>query len=394
MKSSIFLPSVSIGINKIIIKFLYTESDPINTNQTIYVVGNGWASYHFVKNIDKKKFTPVVIAPNSRVLDTPKLISRILDPSISVEFDNPYIDKYIQGNVIDIDPESKKLILDTGSEINYNKVVFAIGSEPNDYDIQGVSTHTLKLKTISDIDLIGERISRIKPDSKIYIIGSGVTGIELSSKLAQTENPIKVIEGLDNILPGYSLNTKSHIKNLFYSKYPNISFGLNQSVKKIYKRDIKDSYFLMLKTFNSKNNVIQTTFLNPHDIIIWTGGVRFCGYGKTKLFSSLNHITPIRPRGLDSNSDFTIGTNPDIYCIGDMVANSGPPTAQNARLQAKWLAQYFNSGFDKKYLETNKFNPDSIVKLIHLNSHTWLESKYYTGPIHKYVDGIIGWFSK
>lgn len=388
MSTSIIVPAISLEFSKLLGKIFYNDQKPTHT---VYVVGNGWASYHFVKNLDKNKFNPVVISPNSKVLNTPKLISRIYDPNYPVEFDNTYINNHLLCSVTDIDPKSKKLELDIGYKINYDKVVFAIGSEPNDFGIQGVESHTYKLKTISDADLIREKISKLNTESKIYIVGSGVTGIELSSRLAKLGNQINMIEGLDDILPGFNSQTKSEIKKIFEINFPNVALNLNKMVNTIIKLD---KQILTLNTFDKKNNISQSTLINPFDIIIWTGGVRFCGFKKTKLYSSLNLISPIKPRGIDTNLDFTIGNNNDIYCIGDMVANSGPPTAQNARLQGEWLAQYFNSGFDKEYLKSNKFKPNSSIKLIHLDSKIWLESKYYSGYVPQITDKIVDILSK
>jgi NADH dehydrogenase FAD-containing subunit len=92
--------------------------------------------------------------------------------------------------------------------------------------------------------------------------------------------------------------------------------------------------------------------------------------------------------------DFSIGKELGIYCIGDMVANKGPPSAQNARIQGEYLARYFNSGFDKNFLETNKFEVKSAGKLVHLLKDTYLESEYYSGFIPWIVNGIIEWVNK
>ena len=37
---------------------------------------------------------------------------------------------------------------------------------------------------------------------------------------------------------------------------------------------------------------IDEEYTPIEDIIIWTGGVRFNGFGKTRLIESLNKITP------------------------------------------------------------------------------------------------------
>ena len=42
----------------------YIDLSNNKEKELVYVVGNGWASYYFVKNLDKSKFKPVIIAPN------------------------------------------------------------------------------------------------------------------------------------------------------------------------------------------------------------------------------------------------------------------------------------------------------------------------------------------
>lgn len=79
-------------INKYLNKSNNKEKEPVK--ELVYVVGNGWSSYYFVKNLDKSKFEPVIIAPNLNVLNTPKLVNRVIDPNAIVEFPNPHAEKY------------------------------------------------------------------------------------------------------------------------------------------------------------------------------------------------------------------------------------------------------------------------------------------------------------
>jgi hypothetical protein len=72
-----------------------------------------------------------------------------------------------------------------------------------------------------------------------------------------------------------------------------------------------------------------------------------------------------------------------------MVANKGPSSAQNARLQGEYLAKYFNFGFDENFVLANKFESTSKGKLVHLIQDTYLESEYYSGFIPKFVNGIL-----
>ena len=122
-----------------------------NKRKKVYVVGNGWASYYFCKNLDKSKYEPIIIAPNEKVLNTTKLIDLIFDETVSAEFPNPHA-KIINGKLLNIDFSNKKLILYDDQEIKFDSepIVLAIGSEVNDYGIDGVKTHGYFLKTKDD----------------------------------------------------------------------------------------------------------------------------------------------------------------------------------------------------------------------------------------------------
>ena len=347
-------------------------------------MGNGWAAYYFVKYLNKFKYEPIIIAPNARVLNTPKLVNRIFDPNAIVDFPNPYCE-HVSDTVNNINLNDMKLETKSGTIYSYNRVVFAIGSEPNDFGIRGVNEHTYKFKTIQDADIIGKKLrSDMGLNSLVYIVGSGVTGIELGSKIDQSSLKVKIIEGLDSILPGFDNETKLNIGKYLETHNPLTQIKLSHMVKSI------DSNIINIE-IQSNKKIIGEKYNSNKEMIIWTGGVRFNGFEKTQLYRTLNSIKPIKPRGLEveQNFSFGTGTNDTIYCLGDMVGNMGPPTAQNAKNQAIWLAEYFNSGMDDEYIKSNPYKIKSNGKLIHLANGTYLESKYYSGFIHELVVQLI-----
>ena len=382
MTSNLLLP-LGIQVPKLLSNIFGIKKN--DNREKVFVVGNGWGSYYFVKNLDKNKFEPIIIAPNPKVLNTPKLTNLLIDPDAQVEFSNPHAE-IILDMVEDIDVKKKNIITKSGYIIPYNKVVLSIGSEPNDFGIPGVLTHTYKFKTILDAMLLRKRLESSTINNQIYVVGSGITGIELASKIGSIFN-VKVIEGLGTILPGYLDNTKNKIWEHLKQTQRYIDIETNTLVK-----SIGDNLIQVNKT--QLNKLEDWKFDSKKDLIIWSGGVRLNGFGaKTVLFDTLNSITPIKsPRGLDVGNNFAIKDG--IYCIGDMVANKGPPSAQNARLQGEYLAKYFNSGFDENFLETNKFEVKSSGKLVHLIQDTYLESEYYSGFVPKFVNNIIEWLNQ
>ena len=378
------------------------QSNHTDKRKKVYVVGNGWASYYFCKNLDKSKYEPIVIAPNEKVLNTTKLIDLIFDETVSAEFPNPHA-KIINGKLLNIDFSNKKLILYNDQEIKFDSepIVLAIGSEVNDYGIDGVKTHAYFLKTKDDAYKLG-KILKNDDIYNICVIGSGPTGIELCSALNVNNKlmehgpfvQINLVEAMTNILPSFSEQTKEAIKKHLLLKR-NTQIFTDMPVTQI-----------------MKNCILTNLYPIKSEVSIWTGGVKFNGYKQTLLFEtlnqSLNENNKITPRGINVNDDFSIDLKPNfpnnmsvnnkIYCLGDMVANKGPPTAQNAKHQAKWLANYFNKQTNKpseKQVMIEPFiipNNKETVKLLHLRDKIYVESQYYNGFMPQWMNIMIEHF--
>jgi NADH dehydrogenase FAD-containing subunit len=351
--------------------------------EKVHIVGNGWAAYYFAKTLDKAKYIPIIIAPNSRVLATPKLANLAVDPNANVEFDNPYAEILLDW-VNDIDFSKKLIHCQKREPIEYSHLVIAIGSEVNDFNIPGVREYTLQLKTIEDAKRIYERLLKIKQSDKeciINVIGSGPTGVELSSKMRKflgfEKYEINIIEGLKKILPGFTPKSQEDVTH-YLTHHNQVNIFTNDFVSGITAEHV----------LTTKN---QTKY--PYDLIIWTGGVRFNGFNKTPLFHRLNDITgkKISPRGITVKEDFSLPISADdsIYCIGDMVANMGPPTAQNAKYQAKWLGEYFNARKSDIYLDHNPFLVQSKGKALHFHDRMYIESDYYNDFVPEWFDPLL-----
>ncbi len=362
--------------------------------EPVHIVGNGWASYHFVRNLDKTKYYPIIIAPNSNVLNTTKLIESIDSNQTNLYFgdlsknnnttnniDNNY--KWIQDKVVDVDMSKCVIKTESNKLIKYENLVLAIGAETNDFGVKGVNEYSYKIKNKEDIEILRKKLADCVLDTKersVKIVGAGAVGIELAFKLKNLGFNVELIEGLGEILYGFSDQTIDIVNNRL--KLRNIKV-------------IKNSPVTMITDKNIQTKIDSI----PYDLVIWTGGVKFNGYEKTKLYNSLCLANKITPRGIIVNDDFSIqstntttnttNTNSksksNTFCLGDIVANKGSPTAQNARNQAVWLANYFNNDFK----DNNPYKVKEMGKILHFDNSIYLESKYYTGYLPKTIEPLI-----
>jgi len=267
--------------------------------EEVQIVGNGWTAYYFAKSLDKSKYIPIIIAPNARVLSTPKLTRLAVNPHANVEFDNPYA-LIIDDVVTDLDVQTQQIHCNTNEPITYKHIVLAIGAEVNDFNIPGVNQYTLKFKTIADAEKLHSLLVDMKAAKKeendciINIIGSGPTGVELASKMRRflgydNSHDINILEGLKQILPGFSSKSQEDISH-YLTHHNQINLLTNDFVAEITAEHVVTSK-------------ARTKY--PYNLIIWTGGVRFNGYNTTKLFHTLNTLTTT-PRGMMAREDFSI----------------------------------------------------------------------------------------
>lgn len=364
-------------------------SEQTKPKHNVHIIGNGWAGYHFSKSLDKSKYNPVIISPSKHVVNTTKLIDTIISPDTKDTFENTH-GTIITSLATDIEFGDKTIICEDGSRVKYEHLVLAFGSEFNDMGIKGVREHTFQLKTQADVKKIREHLV-FGQISNLVVIGSGITGVEIASKLSKIVPNITVLEGAPSIMPGWNEQTKKVIHEQLGNT--GIKILTNQLVDSINSNSIN------VRT----NGIVSQMVYNPlNTMVIWSGGVRFSGYAHSKLSTSIENYfnIKIKPRGIETNDDFTIRTDkkfddyPNVYCIGDIVSNHGPSSAQNARLQGEYLAKYFNSGFDKNFITNNKFKSIIKTQLVHLIDKIYVQSIYYQGWIPKFTEKIIDVFYK
>ncbi len=139
--------------------------------------------------------------------------------------------KVLMGEVVDIDPEQQKVILQNG-ELNYDSLIIATGVSHHYFGNDQWGTIAPGLKTVEDALEMRRRIflafeaaeKESDPEKRrawltFVIVGGGPTGVELAGAIAElayntlkkdfrnintTETRILLLEGLDRILPPYA----------------------------------------------------------------------------------------------------------------------------------------------------------------------------------------------
>jgi NAD(P)H-nitrite reductase large subunit len=217
--------------------------------------------------------------------------------------------KILKDHVTLIDVKGKKLSLQTGASISYDKLVIATGSLSNKPNFPGIELKGVQsLYGMPDVELMNENSKGIK---RAVIIGGGLIGIEMAEMLLSRNVHITFLvrENLywDNVLPKEEAGMISkHIRE------HHVDLRTTTELQEIRGDD------------NGKVSSIITT--KGEEIICEFVGVTV---GVSPNISIVKNSGIEVDKGVLVNEFFETNI-PDVYAIGDCVQHKSPPAGRKS----------------------------------------------------------------
>ena len=238
--------------------------------------------------------------------------------------------QFHQAAVSTIDINKQTVQLQDKSELNYDRLVLALGGETPLDLVSGAVTHAYPFRTITDAYKLEERLRTLeaaKPEKiRVAIVGAGYSGVELACKLADRigeKGRFRLIELSDQILRTSPEFNREAAKKALDSK--GVFIDLETKVAAINQDSISLEY----------KNQVDTI---PVDLVIWTVG--------TKV-SPVVTALPLKhnQRGqITTTAQLQAIEHPEIFALGDLAdcldaeGKQVPATAQVAFQQADYTA--------------------------------------------------------
>ncbi len=343
----------------------FPEKNPsLNHKERVVVLGTGFAGSSFIeglsKSLKKKKRDVVdITAINSRnyLLFTPLLYQVATGQVYEHHISTPVCCnmrqrgvRFLETEVKEIDPDINEVSTADGS-FSYDKLVIALGTESNDFGIEGVSRYAIPLKSLKDGEQIRNRIldsfrdasiriqKGAKPDPYLtfVVIGGGASGVELAGAIGEYANKLIEDYGDLNATPRVVLleaqdSLMINISAKFSRKLLNALEKLGIEVMTGAKVEKVTGTELTLgggKKIESRN-------------VFWTAGVK-----SNHLVSNIGGDKILKKRGrVVVDSYLRIPNYSNIYVIGDGASpvpghdgNIPPQTAASAVQEGKYLGQ-------------------------------------------------------
>lgn len=236
----------------------------------------------------------------------------------------------------------KEKVIGSYDEYDFDFLVIALGFKPNSFNIKGVDEFAFKLHSVNTAIKIRAQIEQKFKDFKFRanendlhfnICGSGFTGVEFASELANQSNELCDICGIPHNLVRINIISKTpKVLPMFSKKLRNIAefklkkLGINLIVGEVVEVQ-KDGAIIKCGECVSKINANTT---------IWCAGVKGNEVIGESIFQSNNNRIKV-------NDFLQIPQSEHIFVIGDCALATQrdiihAPTAQLANQMGEYVA--------------------------------------------------------
>ncbi|MDB9447237.1 NAD(P)/FAD-dependent oxidoreductase [Anabaena sp. CS-542/02] len=257
--------------------------------------------------------------------------------------------RFYQGVVSGIDTEQKRVQLQDGPEIPYDRLVLALGGETPLDMVPGATSYAYPFRNLTDAYRLEERLRVLEESDadkiRVAIVGAGYSGVELACKLADRlgeRGRLRLIEIGDQILrTSPEFNREAATKAL---EAKQVFLDLETKVESIGEDTISLEYKTQIDTI-------------PVDLVIWTVGTTVAPVVRT-LDLKQNQRCQIT-----TTPTLQVLEHPEIFALGDLAdcrdaeGQQVPATAQVAFQQADYTAWNIWASLTNRPLLSFRYQP-------------------------------------
>ena len=276
---------------------------------------------------------------------------------------------FVQTEISGFDLDGRHLLTGAGP-IGWGRLVLALGSRPNDFDIPGLAERSLSLYSAGDAERVWDMISKTltaagaaaDPEQQrrlatVVVGGGGATGVELAGELAEVLPKVAKDHGLAADRPAVQLIEAG----------PTILDGSSPQLIE-QARKILDDLGVQVRTNASIVDATEEGFrlkdgqLVEGGVFVWAGGLK-----APEIVADSGLPTGHNGR-VKVDQYLRVLDRPDIYVAGDLASvtdprtgHALPPLAQVALEEGETVARNLDAELNGRPLEAFTFHDKGFV---------------------------------
>ncbi|EGQ21129.1 NAD(P)/FAD-dependent oxidoreductase [Mammaliicoccus sciuri] len=238
------------------------------------------------------------------------------DSEIRVAIPNHEQLKVVEGEIKEIKPGEKEVLLVDGQTLTYDDLVIGLGCVDNFHNVPGAEENTLSIQTIGKSRTTYQTLLGLSGGATVGIVGAGLSGIELASELRESRPDLKI---------------------KLFDRSPRILRDFPERLSK-YVKDWFDKHEVEVVANSNITKVDQTVLYNHEetidvDAVVWTAGIK-----PSQIIEAMD-VQKDRSGRVVLNQYHQIPNHTNVYVVGDVAALPHAPSAQLAEVQAEQIVQ-------------------------------------------------------
>ncbi|HCL57572.1 MAG TPA: pyridine nucleotide-disulfide oxidoreductase [Spirochaetia bacterium] len=202
------------------------------------------------------------------------------------------------GEAVSLDTEKKICQMEDGSEIQYEKIVLAMGSNPSIPSwLKGSSLENV-FTIPKNKDYLDKALVKIKESKNVVVIGAGFIGVEMSDEINKMGKNVTLVEILPNIL-GLAFDSDIALKAEELLKSRGVNLKTNIGVKEIVGNKKAEKVILTNGEELAADAVILSMGYTPNTQLVKNSKIK------------------INEKGCISVDEYMRTDIPDVFAIGD-----------------------------------------------------------------------------
>lgn len=181
----------------------------------VLIIGAGYAGVSAAKRLARSSARVTIVNPRADFVERIRLHQMLAGnraATVPLPALLPRATRLVQDSATRIDAEQQTVTLSGGTVLDFDYLIYAVGSRSRLGAIPGASEHAVAVGSLEDTVTARQRFARLPEHSCVTVVGGGLTGVELASELAELGSHLVRLVTDEQVAPTVSDKGRTYLR--------------------------------------------------------------------------------------------------------------------------------------------------------------------------------------